>query len=169
MDKSKKIVKISLLTSVGIIFSIIEGMIPLPISVPGLKLGLSNIVQLISIVLFGGNASLIIGVLKSILVGIGTGNLMSIMYSLPASILSTFSMIVFYKYFKDKFSLIGISIIGALFHNLGQLLMASIIIDNFIVLYYYPYLAIASVFTGGIIGFISISFLERVGSSKLKI
>lgn len=169
MDKNKKIVKISLLTSVGIIFSIIEGMIPLPISVPGLKLGLSNIVQLIGIVSLGGKASIVIAILKSILVGIGTGNVMSIMYSLPSSILSTFSMIIVYRYFKEKFSLVGISIVGALTHNFIQLIVASIIVGNLNVMYYFPYLAIASVFTGGIIGAVTISFLDRVGSSRLKI
>lgn len=165
MNNTKKLVVLSLLTSIGIVLGIIENGIPLPIRVPGAKLGLSNVVQLVVIVVIGYREGLTVGILKSLLISVGTGSMGSLLYSLPAAISSTAVMIAVYHFAGKKFSLIGVSVFGALTHNFTQLLVASLIIGNFRIFTYYPFMAIISIFTGYFIGLVSKQFklhLEKV-------
>lgn len=152
MKRLRKIIFLSLLVSLGLALSIIESMIPIPIFIPGMKLGLANIVGLITLVLFGYKEAFVVAILRSIVFALATGSFSGLMYSLFGAILSTLMMSIVFIYFSNYFSLIGISIIGAIFHNVGQLLAASIIMENFKIFSYFPFMTLLSLFSGYFVG-----------------
>jgi heptaprenyl diphosphate synthase len=162
MNSTRKMIILALLTSVGIVLGMIENGIPLPVKVPGAKLGLSNVIQLAVIVVIGFREGISVAVLKSFLIAVGTGNMSGLLYSLPSAIVSTVVMVLVYKFFKGKFSLIGVSIFGALAHNLVQLGVASALIGNVRVFTYYPVLAFISIFTGYFTGLTAIYFEKHL-------
>lgn len=162
MKGIKKMIFLSLLVSLGLALSIIESMMPIPFIAPGAKLGLSNIVILITMVLFGFKEALIVGVLKSFTFTLATGSVSSLFYSLSGSILSLFTMYLVYTKFPKIFSLIGVSIFGAIAHNLAQILVASFMMKNFRIFSYYPILLLTSLFAGYFVGLASIYIVKNL-------
>lgn len=152
MEGMRKLIFLSLLVSVGLGLSIIESMIPLPFIAPGAKLGLSNMVILITLVVFDIKSALTVGTLKSITFTLVTGSVTSLFYSLSGAILSCLVMYMVYKYFSNIFSLIGISIFGAMVHNFAQVLVASLMMNNFRIFSYLPILQLTGLFTGYFVG-----------------
>ena len=151
--RTKKIVHLSLITAAGIALHIIETGIPVPIQgVPGAKLGLANIVNLISLVVFGFREALIVAVLRCFVGTLGTGAVTGFFYSLAGALSSTLVMCFIYKYGSKYFSLIGVSIFGALSHNIAQLTVASIMINNILIFTYLPVMMLISLFTGYFVG-----------------
>lgn len=155
MKKLKKIIFLSLLSSLGLALSIIESIMPIPFIAPGAKLGLSNMVVLITLVVFGLKESLIVGILKSLVFTLVTGSVTSLVYSISGSIFSCFTMFIILKYYSNVFSLIGVSIFGAIAHNDAQILVASLIMSNFKMFTYLPILLLTSLFTGYFVGLAS--------------
>ena len=164
MSRTKKIVIIGLLVGSGLILNIIETMIPMSFVVPGAKLGLANIVNLIGLVLFGFNGGFLILILRLLLGSVLIGTFMTISFylSLSGGIIGYLMMGLTYYFFKEKFSLLVISVIGAVFHNIGQILMAYIIINNIGIFYYLPYLVLLAVPTGIGVGVISYFTLKNL-------
>ncbi len=152
MKRLKKLVFLSLLVSLGLALSIIESMIPIPILLPGMKLGLANIVCLITLVLFGYKEAFVVAILRAFVFSLATGSFSGLAYSLSGAILSTLAMSIIFKYYSRYFSLIGVSIFGAIFHNVGQLLAASIIMENLKIFSYFPFMTLLSLFTGYFVG-----------------
>lgn len=152
MKRLRKLVFLSLLVSLGLALSIIESMIPIPIMLPGMKLGLANIVCLISLVLFGYKEAFVVAILRSLVFALATGSFSGLAYSLSGAILSTLAMTIVFKYFSSYFSLIGVSVFGAIFHNAGQLLAASMIMENLKIFSYFPFMTLLSLFTGYFVG-----------------
>lgn len=146
----RNIVNLALIVALALALSVIEMMIPLP--VPGAKLGLSNIIILVTIYFYDFKSALTVSVLKSFLLVLITGSVMAFFYSLMGAILSTISMYLALKHFKNRFTLIGVSEIGAFFHNLGQIIVATILMDNIKMIYYFPALVLIGVFTGLFVG-----------------
>ncbi len=167
MKSTKKLVFISLLTSMGLALGLFESVIPLPFIAPGAKLGLSNIVILITLTTIGFKEALLVGVLKSIILALVTGSVTSVFYSLTGGLLSGIVMYIIYKYFSNIFSLIGVSIFGALAHNFGQITVASLILSNFKIFAYYPILTLMSLFTGFFVG-ITANFVNTHFKKGLK-
>lgn len=156
MKKINKMIFLSLLVSIGLALSVLESAIPIPIPLPGAKLGLSNMVILVTLVLFGFKEALTVGILKSIVFVLVTGSVSSLFYSLSGAILSCIAMYIAYKYFSNIFSLIGVSIFGAVAHNFAQVSVAVIIMNNIRIYSYYPALILISLFTGYFVGLSSI-------------
>lgn len=155
MIRLKKMIFLSLLVSIGLALSVLESAIPLPITVPGAKLGLSNMVILVTLVLFGFKESLVVGILKSVVLVLITG-ISSFLYSFSGAILSCIAMFIVYKYFSKIFSLIGVSIFGAVAHNFAQVSVASLMMYNARIYSYLPILLLTSLFTGYFVGLGSI-------------
>lgn len=162
MKGLKKLIFLSLLVSLGLALSVIESMMPIPFVAPGAKLGLSNIVILITMVLFGFKEALIVGILKSFVFILVTGSVSSLFYSLSGSILSLFTMYLVFTKFSKVFSLIGVSIFGAIAHNFAQILVASLMMKNFRIFSYYPILMLTSLFTGYFVGLASIYIVRNL-------
>ena len=162
MKRINKIIFLSLLVSIGLALSVLESAIPLPITVPGAKLGLSNMVILVTLVIFGFKEALVVGMLKSIVLVLVTGSVSSFFYSFSGAILSCFAMFIVYKYFMNIFSLIGVSIFGAVAHNIAQVSVASIMMNNSRIYSYLPILLIMSLFTGYFVGLSSIYISDNL-------
>lgn len=165
----RKTVKLGILISFAIIISLFESMMPIPIPVPGVKLGLSNIVLLVTLLLFGLKEGFIVAISKSVLMVLVSGRLGALPYSLTGTMFAMISMYLSYKYLSKWLSLIGISEIGSLFFNLGQLLVASFILNNMKILLYLPAMALMGVVTGYIVGITSKFVLERLKKGDINV
>lgn len=142
---------------------------PIPFMAPGAKLGLSNIVILITLVLFNFKNAAIVAVLKSIILSMIVGNVSSLFYSLTGSLFSLTVMYFIYKFFSKYFSLIGVSIFGAMAHNVGQILVASIVMNSFKIFYYLPVMMLTSLFTGYFVGLSSIFVVKNLKTNFKKL
>lgn len=152
--KTRKLVQLAMLTSLGLAFHIIEGIMPNPFIgiAPGAKLGLANIIGLITLVIYGFKYALTVNLLRCFIAGIASGAITSMMYSMAGALTSTILMWIAYKKLKKHFSLVGVSVLGALGHNIAQLTVAAIIINNIRIYTYLPIMMLASIFTGIFIG-----------------
>ena len=153
MSKTKKMVLLGILVSQALILNLVERMIPVPVPVPGIKLGLANAISLIAIILFGPKEALIVVGMRTFLGSVFGGGISSFIYSFIGGTVSTMAMAIMYRKFRTLFSLPAISVIGAVFHNTGQILVASLIVENAKLFYYSPALLISAVITGLFIGF----------------
>jgi len=150
MNKTKKMVVLSLLVSIALIIYVIEGQIP--VLFPGIKLGLANLISLTALIIFGWKEALLIMFLRTLLGSMFGGSMSAFMFSIAGGLLSNIIMILLYKYFKNSISIWSISILGAIFHNIGQLLVASFVIQDLRIYIYLPVLLISAVVTGYFIG-----------------
>ncbi len=152
MNKTTKMIFISLIVAQALVLHVIEGMIPLPIGIPGAKLGLANIFTIISLYILGFKSTIVVVVMRVALATMFGGTLSSFMFSVSGGLLSLFSMTIVKNLLKDKVSIIGVSGAGAVSHNIGQLLVASFIVRNWTVMMYLPVLTFIGIGTGIFIG-----------------
>lgn len=146
--------------ALALICSYLESFISLPFVTPGIKLGFTNIVILIVMYIYGVKASIIVSITRVLLVGILFGNGFTLFYSIAGAILAAVSMGIALR--SGYFSEIGISIVGALAHNLGQLFVAVIVLNTFSVAYYFIVLMVSALLTGGVIGVLVNKMLPRI-------
>ena len=146
--------------ALAFIFSYIETLLPVPIGIPGVKLGLANLVIVIALYKMGTKFSLPLTVARVILAGFMFGSMFSMLYSLGGALVS-FAAMVFLKS-RDGFSVMGVSIVGGVFHNIGQLIVAMFVVETARLLYYGPILLISGVCTGFLIGIVSKEVLKRL-------
>ncbi|NLM98191.1 MAG: Gx transporter family protein [Halanaerobiaceae bacterium] len=157
MKSIQRMIIIALLVSIGLILHFVESMIPMSFIVPGARLGLANIVSLLALVLYGFKEGLLVLLLRVLLGSFLAGTFMTINFylSISGGLLSFFAMSLLYYCFKKKFSLIGVSVFGSTFHNIGQLITAYWIINNPGIFYYLPYLVLMAVPTGIGVGLVT--------------
>lgn len=164
MNKNKQKIKYvaiyGLLASLAIIVSYIERLIPMPIPLPGIKIGLANIVVIMGLYLLDTKAAFSLSIIRIISIGFLFGSIFSIIYSLFGGILSLFIMIIGKKI--NIFGIVGISVLGGVFHNLGQILIAIIILQTPSLIFYAPILIIAGCITGIIIGIAAGNSINRI-------
>lgn len=171
MNKTKKLVFIAILSAIGTIIGLFEQMITLPFIAPGVRLGLSNIVVLVSLISFGFKEGMAVSLLKSILLMLVSGNVSSFMYSFTGALFSSFAMSFIILLGNRLFSLIGVSLIGSAFHNLAQVTVSSIVLSNLNMFSYLPVLLLLGNFTGFFVGLSSdyvIKSLSKTISIKNK-
>ena len=142
----------ALLVAIALAVSLIESAIPLPIAVPGAKLGLSNMIILVALIVFGFKRGFQVALLKSVLLMLITGFGPSFIYSFAGALLSSCMMGLALRYANRIFSTIGVSIIGAVFHNLAQVTVASYILGSIMVFTYFPFLTFVAIVTGYFVG-----------------
>lgn len=162
MKRLNKMIFISILVSIGLALSVLESSIPIPIAMPGARLGLSNMVVLVTLVVFGFRDGIKVAMLKSTVLMLITGSISSFIYSLSGAILSCIMMYIFFRYFSSIFSLIGVSIIGAVTHNFAQVSVASAMMSNIRIYSYLPFLLLLSLFTGYFVGLASIYIVKNL-------
>ncbi len=160
MKMKNKVAYCGLYTALALIFSYVEMLIPIHFAVPGIKLGLANVVIVVVLYKIGWKEAYLISVVRVILAGFLFGNLASILFSLAGCLLSLTMMCLLYK--RENFSVIGVSVIGAVFHNLGQILVAMFVVSSFSVMYYFSVLMIAGIITGVVIGVIAKEMMIRI-------
>ncbi|MEN8905305.1 MAG: Gx transporter family protein [Clostridiales bacterium] len=162
LNKSRKIVTLSMLVAQAIVLSIIESFIPISFIIPGVKPGLANIVTIVSLYYFSLKDVLIIILVRSILTALFSGNIYMFFFSMSGGILSTLFMGLLIKKFRKYFSTIGISVSGAFFHNLGQILVAYTIVKSSTIFFLLPILMISGIIMGCITGYISYYLLNNL-------
>lgn len=157
---SKKIVLCAIMASCGIIFSYIEFLFPIPIGIPGVKLGLSNIVSLIILYWLGLPEALIVSSVRVCVSGLLFGNLFSVLYSMGGAFLA---LLMMYLLKKISFiSIVGVSIGGGIAHNIGQIIIACLIVNNINTFLYLPVLIISGTVCGLLVGLVSSCIVKRI-------
>ena len=146
--------------ALALIFSYVESLVPISLGIPGVKLGLANLIGIITLYKMGIREAYVISIVRVILAGFIFGNMFGIIYSLAGGLLSLTVMMLLKL--TDWFSIIGISMAGGVFHNVGQLNVAGIVVQTPSVIYYLPALLLAGLITGCIIGVISKEMLKRL-------
>ena len=163
--KVQKMALLGVLTAGAIVIAILESFIP-SIGIPGVKLGLANIVILIILYELGIVEAIIVNLLRVLVVGLVKGTFLSMgfLMSLTGAIFSLGIMILFYLLIK-KFSIVGVSVIGSLFHVFGQILIAMIFLGTAYIFLYLPIIALSAIITGVFVGIIA-SLVIKTGIIK---
>ena len=157
----KKTAYMGLFLALALICSYVEVLIPINFGIPGVKLGLTNIVIVLTLYCIGEKEAFGISILRIFLSGLLFGNLFSVLFSLAGGILSFIVMVIGKKLLKLK--CIAVSTSGGIAHNVGQLLVAAFVVDNFSIFYYIPVLIVSGVLTGLLIGVIAQELVLRIG------
>ena len=160
-----KLVLIGVLTASAIVIAILESFIP-SIGIPGIKLGLANIVILLTIYELGVMEAAFINILRVLIVAVVRGPLLSMGFfmSLTGAFLS-FAIMVLFALTIKKFSVIGVSVVGAIFHVVGQIIVAMIYLDSAYILFYLPIIALSAIITGILVGIVTQAII-RTGVIK---
>ena len=146
----KKIANLGLFAAVAIIFGYVESLIPFFAGIPGMKLGLANLAVLFILEKYTWKEAALVSAVRIVVIGFMFGNLFSILYSLAGAALSLTVMDLLKKH--SGFSLIGISVAGGVTHNIGQLIVAMIVVSNTSLMVYAPALLVSGVLAGILIG-----------------
>ena len=155
-----KIAYLGLCLALALICSYVEALIPVPIGIPGVKLGLTNVLVVGVLYLSGWKDAAIVSFARVLLAGFFFGNLYSILYSLAGALLSLIVMTAVKK--TEKLHLISVSAAGGIAHNVGQFLVAALVVENYRILYYLPVLFLVGMATGVLIGVVAAGVLKRL-------
>ena len=160
MISMKKTVTLGMLTAIAMVFGYVESIIPLPIGIPGIKLGLANIVILFVIYRYGIREALLVSVARIVLSGLMFMGMWSILYGISGTVCAI--MVMSLAKFRLKLSVITVSVLGAMAHISGQMVVAGLNVGFGPVAGYALYLLLASLIFGAIIGTISDILIRRV-------
>lgn len=155
----KRTVYLGVFTAAAAILGYVESLLPLFAGIPGMKLGLPNLIIVILLYTDGGKEALAVSVARILLIGFLFGNLYSILFSLAGGLCSLTGMWLLKK--LPGFSVFGVSVAGGVLHNAAQLCTAAFVIKNSQIFYYLPVLLTAGIITGFLIGFFSNEVLKR--------
>ncbi|GHV38691.1 hypothetical protein FACS189490_01020 [Clostridia bacterium] len=148
---AKSVAYLGILTALAIVAGYLERFIPAPVAVPGIKLGLANVVVLTALYALGAKEALSVSVIRVMVNGLMFSGVFGVIYSLSGAILSFLAMLIGKK--LNVFGVVGVSVLGGVFHNAGQIIAAAIIVENLKLLYYMPVLIVSGVIMGVITGF----------------
>lgn len=160
--KTKKLALMGLFTALAMIFGYVEAILPISVGIPGVKLGLANIVIVFALYRLNPSEAFFINIIRIVLVNFMFGNLSVMLYSLSGGLLSFAVMVLLKK--TDKFSIYGVSIAGGVFHNIGQLIAAMLVLETSSLIYYGPVLFVSGLMTGLVIGITAEEVLKRIGN-----
>lgn len=161
MSKTRKIVLMGIMVSAALILGIVESLLPMPAVMPGAKVGLANIITMLAIMLMTPLEALAILLVRIVMGSIFIGGFSSFLYSLGGGLLSYFAMLTIKKVLSGRVGPVGISVTGAYFHSVGQVVVAAIMISNWRIVSYLPVILAASVAAGLFIGFLSQGLLNH--------
>lgn len=159
---TKKLAMMGLFTALAMIFGYVEAILPISIGIPGVKLGLANLVVVFALYRLKTSETLLINVVRIVLVNFMFGNLSMMIYSLAGGVLSFMVMVLLKN--SGKFSIYGVSVAGGVFHNVGQLIVAMLVLETLSLVYYGPVLLISGLVTGLLIGITAQEVLKRIGN-----
>lgn len=156
----KKTAYLGMLTALAFVFSYIEFLLPINVGIQGIKLGLANLVVIVTLYTIGLKEACILSLVRIILTAFTFGNLFSMLYSLAGGALSLLAMVIG-KNIK-LFSVVGVSVLGGVFHNIGQILVAILVVENGSLMYYLPVLILSGTIAGVIIGILAGILIKRL-------
>ena len=157
---SKRIAKFALLVALAMVLSWLESLIPVSSAIPGVKLGLTNLVVLFALYRMGGKDAIILSLIRVVLVSLTFGNAFAFFYSFSGALLSFLIMWLMKK--SGRFSTVGVSVAGGVGHNIGQILTAAIVLRSSGIFYYLPVLLLSGVAAGIGIGLAGAVLIQRI-------
>ena len=163
--KTKRIAVTGLLVALAMILSYVESLIPPFAVVPGMKLGLTNLVVLVALLCMNAGYAFAINVVRIVLVGITFGNLFSMIYSLAGGLLSFLVMLLLKR--SGRFGPVGISAAGGVAHNFGQILVAMFVLETGKLIYYLPFLCLSGTAAGLAVGLLGGEMARRLVRTKV--
>ena len=158
--KTQKLTVMALTTAIAMVLSFIESQIPAFVAIPGVKMGLPNIAIVYALYRLGWKEAAVISLIRVVLVSLLFGSAASFLYSFAGAVLSLLGMALLKK--TGKFTEIVVSVAGGVLHNIGQIAMASIILETDALRYYLPFLLVSGILAGVVIGLISGILIRRI-------
>ena len=153
------VARVALMASLALIFSYVEAIIPYNPGIPGIKLGIANVVTVVALYKFGAKDAAAVSVIRIVLAGLLFNGLFGMLYSLAGAVLSLAGMILLKK--TDRLSCVAVSVIGGVLHNAGQILMAWALMGANVV-WYLPVLILSGTVAGIAIGLVSAILVKRI-------
>ena len=160
ISSSRMMALCGIFIALAMVLSYLESLVPISFAIPGIKLGLANIVTIIALVKLGLKPALIISVGRVLLSGLLFGNPATIMYSMAGALLSIAVMFIVRK--LKLLAITGTSVCGAVAHNLGQLIVAAIVIENTKIFYYMAVLSVSGIIAGILIGLLAGIIIKNI-------
>lgn len=151
-DELHKTAVLAVFASVAVVLGIVESLIPFTAAVPGAKLGLGNIMVLTCLVYFRGRDAFALIILKTVLTSFILGSFSTFLFSLFGALASFVVMFVLLRFGRESFSLVMISVLGGIMHNVGQLCAAALVLGTTSIFYYLPFLFVTGMITGVLVG-----------------
>ena len=159
----KRLTSLALAISFALILSFIESRIPTFVAIPGVKVGLANIAVIFMLYKFGIKEAIIVSLIRVVMVSLLFGSVVSLSYSIAGAVLSLAVMIVLKLLTPLKE--VAISVVGGVMHNIGQIIMASILLETNVVVYYLPFLLVSGTVAGIVVGITAALLVQKI---KLK-
>ena len=158
-NKAQIVALYGIMVALAFVFSYFESLIPFSVGIPGVKLGLANLVVVVALYIMKPSQAFSISLIRILLTSLTFGNItVSLPYSLCGGLLS-FAVMYFAK--KTKLSVVGVSMLGGICHNIGQIIVAAIIMETSKIAYYLPVLLVAGLLTGLLLGVVSKTVINR--------
>ena len=158
--KTKDIAVLGLLIALAFVLSYVEYLLPINIGIPGAKVGLANIVILVAIYKIGYKRAFALSLIRVLLVALTFSNMAMAMYSVAGALLSFIAMLVGKS--SKKFSITGVSVLGGVFHNIGQIIVAMVLMETRELVFYLPVLIAIGTISGVVIGILSGMICSRI-------
>ena len=158
--KTKKIAVLALSIALAMILSFVESQIPAFVAIPGVKIGLANIAVVFVLYKLGWKEAVLISLVRVVMVSMLFGTLVSLFYSVAGAVLSLTGMVLLKR--TGLFSTVAVSVTGGVLHNVGQILMACLLLETNVIVYYLPFLILSGVIAGVVIGVVSAIMVNRV-------
>ena len=158
--KTKKLVTLAVTVSVAMILSFVESRIPAFVAIPGVKVGLANIAVIFALYKMGWREAISVSVIRVLLVALLFGSVVSLAYSIAGAIISLSLMILLRKI--GIFTEVAVSVVGGITHNIGQILIAFLLLETKVVFYYLPFLMVSGVIAGIAVGVAAALLIKRV-------
>lgn len=149
----KKTAQLGFFLALALILSYVESLIPLSFGIPGIKLGLPNLIVLLLLQRGDVGEAACVNFLRILLSGFLFGNLYAVLYALSGGVFSFCAMLLGKR--MHCFSVVGVSVLGGVFHNIGQILVAMFVVETVYVGYYIPFLIVAGTVTGATLGIVA--------------
>lgn len=158
----RKTAELGFFLAVALILSYVESLIPITFGIPGIKLGLPNMIVVLLLFgqRYGAKEALLVNSMRIVLSGFLFSNLYAILYALAGAVFSFVAMLIGKR--LRCFSVIGVSVLGGVFHNIGQAVVAMFVVETFAVSYYIPFLIVAGTITGAVLGLIVMEIKEQL-------
>ena len=159
--KAKRIAELSVLTAVSLIIFIVELQIPNPFPLPGIKLGLANIITVFAVYHYKAYEVAMIVTVRLLLGSVFSGNFMALIYSASGAFLCLLGMLLLKRIIDEKHIWIA-SVFGAVLHNTGQMIAAVIVTQTVEIVAYYPFLLVSGCLAGAFTGLCAQLIMPRI-------
>ena len=157
---TKKLTTLAVTVAVAMILSFVESRIPPIVPIPGVKIGLANIAVIFALYKMGWREAIIVSLVRVALVALLFGSVVSLAYSFAGALLSLLLMIILRKI--GIFTEVAVSVVGGITHNIGQILVAFLLLETDVVFYYLPFLMVSGVIAGIGVGAASALLVKKV-------